>query len=52
MQKPQNYHPLATFTHLYEPRHVSNQKDLRYKLNNTGRDTYIYSNNGGFSTIV
>jgi hypothetical protein len=29
---------------------VETQRPLKYQLNGSGRDTYIYSNNGGFTS--
>jgi hypothetical protein len=53
---PQNSLPYKTFykksDELTKSSFTHNLHDLRYQLNGSGRDTYIYNNNGGLSNVT
>jgi hypothetical protein len=52
---PQNALPYKTFykksDELTKSGFTTNLHDLRYQLNGSGRDTYIFNNNGGFANV-
>ena len=47
---PQNYFDQSGT--LSSSQFTRNLYDLKYRGNGTGRDSYIYENNGGFSTKI